>query len=74
MCERRLSRKACEAGILKRLIEIQQLYKRYNPNGDYLAMVIQPDYIGCNNAHWEENDKERPLDFYYINGRKGSVK
>lgn len=74
MGERRLSRKACEAGILKLIMEIQQLYKRYNPNGDYLTISIHNDIINCNNAYWEENDKERPLDFYVINGTKGSVK
>lgn len=68
MGARKLSREACEKEILDRLLAIQQLYKRYNPNGDYLSMHIHNDYISANNAHWENPDKEKPLDFSYSNG------
>lgn len=72
MPRRALTRKQCEDAILKRMIEIQQLYKRYHPNGDYLSIAIHNDIMYANNAHWEK-DKEHPLDFYLINGKKGST-
>lgn len=69
-----LTRKQCEDAILQHLIEIQRLYKQYHPNGDHLSIGLGKDSIFVFNAHWEENDMEHPLDFYFIDGRKGSVK
>ena len=67
-------RDACEEAILKRLLEIRKIYRKYNPNGRYLTMSFghNDDHITVNNAHWG-NDKDFPIDFYYINGEKGCV-
>ena len=72
MEQRALTRKQCENAILRRLEEIRRLYKRYNPDGDYLSISINNDIICVNNEHWAA-DKEHPLDFYTYNGNKGSV-
>lgn len=73
MPKRKMTRKQCENEILKRLKEIQEIYKQYHPNGDYLSISIGNDCISMNNAYWEENDEKNPLNFYEVNGRKGSI-
>lgn len=67
-------RDACEEAILNHLLAIQKIYRKYNPDGRYLNMSFGHDdcHISVNNAHWD-NDKDFPIDFYYINGVKGSV-
>lgn len=70
MEQRELTREQCENKILKHLKAIQQLYRRYNPDGEYLALGINGNHISANNAYWEDTDKERPLDFFCIDGEK----
>ena len=73
MGERKLSRKTCERKIMQLCEEIQRVYKRYNPDGNYLTISINNDIIAANNAHWEGADKKKPLDCYLIDGKMGSV-
>jgi hypothetical protein len=73
MAQKALTRAQCEDAILRHMKEIQQLYKRYHPNGDYLTITIFGDDMSANNAHWEEKDEEHPLDFYFIKGEKGTL-
>ena len=69
---RKLKRNECEEQILELLEEIKQVYRRYNPDGEYLTMVISGTHISANNAYWEK-DSKRPLEFYVNDGKKGSV-
>lgn len=57
-----LTRNQAEASILKKLREIQEIYLRYNPTGDYLSMFITADFVSCNNAYWEKGrDELKPI-------------
>lgn len=55
--------------IMDRMIEIWDLYKQYNPDGDYLSLTFKETDTGddksifysLNNAYWAE-DYMRPLD------------
>lgn len=71
--KRTKERNECEDKILQHLRAIRDIYHKYNPSGDYLSMTITDrSHISVNNAHWDE-DKQFPIDFYEINGEKGSV-
>lgn len=73
MAKQKLTRKTCERMILAYCKKIQKLYKKYHPNGDYLTIAICDNNIHANNAYWEDADREKPLDFYFIDGEMRSV-
>lgn len=71
--KRTKERNECEDKILNHLKAIRDIYHKYNPNGSYLSMsIIGGKYITANNAHWDA-DENFPIDFYEIDGEKGSV-
>ncbi len=58
-----MERKTCERLILEKLEEIKEIYKEYNPNGDYLALSIVGGWISVNNEYYDK-DAEKPINFY----------
>lgn len=58
------SRKDIEIALVKKMMEIQELYKQYNPEGNYLSCYITQDYISCNNSYFDE-DAEHPVNVFY---------
>lgn len=83
LAEVRISKEDVERAIAKHLIAIRDIYHVYNPEGNYLDMTIWYDStdgndrgdwkawsISAHNAHWENPDRERPLDLYGIKNVK----
>ena len=65
-----MKRKECQKQIIDLMIQIRDVYRKYNPDGNYLAMFIKGDDLIMNNSYWED-DIDRPLDkFYVIEQRK----
>ena len=56
-----MERKECEKLLMKKLKEMQEIYKRYNPEGEYLAACINKGFLSVNNAHFDE-DEAKPID------------
>lgn len=54
--------------IYKKLLEIQEIYYKANPQGDYLSMCIMRDYISINNEYWDK-DKEYPISIIRLKER-----
>ena len=44
-----MTRNEAEKRILKALEELQRVYFDYNPNGEYLNVIISNDYISATN-------------------------
>lgn len=59
-----MTRTECEATILRKMIEIEEIYKEYNPNGNYLTMCILDGHYSVRNDSRKE-DKDHPLDAWY---------
>lgn len=62
-----MERQKTEQNIIKKLHEIWDLYKKYNPDGTYLALGISKDEsetdFFANNAYWAE-DAENPINAF----------
>lgn len=65
-----MDRRECEKLIYKKLEEIREIYRQYNPDGTYISIQINDDavddgeYIQFNNRHWKGGeDENKPL--YY---------
>lgn len=55
-----MTRREAEAAITEKVREIIEIYKKYNPNGSYLAISIINDFIYINNEYWEI-DANKPI-------------
>ena len=54
----------CEAAVLKKLLEIEEICKQYNPDGNYISMCILNGHYSVNNDY-QEADKDHPLNAWY---------
>lgn len=59
-----MTRTECEAAILRKMQEIDEIYKAYNPDGDYLSMSVIKGYYNVNNSY-QEQDMGMPLAAWY---------
>lgn len=59
-----MTRTECEAAILRKMIEINEIQKEYNPTCNYLHMSILDGHYSVNNDSHHE-DKEHPLNAWY---------
>ena len=59
-----MTREHAEQAIFAKMQEIAEISREYNPNGNYLALVVYPqtNYISFNNSYWNA-DAELPIDF-----------
>ena len=58
-----MERKECEEKMMEKLKEIVDIYKQYNPKGDYLSMCYTEFGIMINNEFYS-NDKEKPINIF----------
>lgn len=58
-----MTRKTAERKMVNKVKELIDIYKKYNPNGDYLAVgiFIKQGSVHINNSHWDE-DIDAPID------------
>lgn len=65
-----MDRRECEKLIYKKIEEIREIYRQYNPEGTYISIQINDDavddgeYIQFNNRHWKGGkDENKPLNY-----------
>ena len=57
-----MTKKECEKTILGLMETIREVYKQYNPDGEYLALSIR-ETLSFNNRYWIGGDDEhKPVD------------
>ena len=59
-----MERKECEKQIRDLMIQIYDVYRKYNADGKYLSMCINGDCAWANNAFFL-GDEDRLLDMYF---------
>lgn len=60
-----MKRKECEKQIRDLMIQIDEVYHKYNPDGTYLSLAIIGDTLIANNMNYTE-DADHPLNIYYV--------
>lgn len=60
-----MEREECEKQIRDLMIQIDEIYHEYNPDGDYLTLAIMGDTLMANNMAYAD-DADNPLDIYYV--------
>ena len=82
-----MERKDVEMAILKKVLEIKEIYDKYEPNDHYLNMSFNHGFISINNSYFEEleghNDiaimmEDSSIDMdkceYYVNGQYAHIR
>lgn len=59
-----MTRNECENKITEKLIEIAEIYNKYNPQDEYLSMVIKGKHISANNSFFQENHEGGIIDLF----------
>ena len=60
-----MDREECKKKIIDLMIQIHDVYKKYNPGGDYLSLAIMGDTLIANNMAYGD-DADHPLEIYYV--------
>lgn len=60
-----MKRKECEKQIIDLMIQIRDVYRKYNAGGEYLSLAIMGDTLMADNAD-NADDADHPLDIYYV--------
>ena len=64
-----MKREECQKQIRDLMIQIRDVYRKYNAGGEYLSLAIMGDTLMANNMK-HTDDADRPLDIYYVINRK----
>lgn len=59
-----MKREECEKQIKDLMIKIRNVYKEYNPDGEYLSLAIIGDTLMANNMAYAD-DADHPVDIIY---------
>ena len=62
-----MKRKECQKQIIDLMIQIYDVYRKYNPKGKYISMFIKDGFASANNAYYKLHsvDADHPLEMYY---------
>lgn len=60
-----MKRKECEKKIIDLMIQIHDVYRKYNADGKYISIAIMDDTLMANNRVYKD-DADHPLDIYYV--------
>ena len=62
----RMTREECERKIFEKMLEIVDIYKEYNPEGEYLTLCMLNDDLFANNRYYDDSsvDYRRRIDFF----------
>lgn len=60
-----MKRKECEKQIIDLMIQIRDVYRKYNADGKYLSLAIMGDTLMADNMRYTD-DADHPLDIYYV--------
>ena len=61
-----MDRTECEAKLEALLREAWEVYKQYNPEGEYLTMSVSKGRLSANNAYWAEDAEKKVSIFGYV--------
>lgn len=61
-----MNRAECEAKLEALMREAWEVYKQYNPEGEYLTMSINDGVLSINNAYWAEDAEKKVSIFDYV--------
>ena len=65
MTREKMTRNELIKEIAKRVKEIRELYYSVYPEGDYLSLFFEKDYISFNNEKWESGaDENYPIHYW----------
>lgn len=56
-----MTRTEFESGLLERLSDLRNFYRKYHPEGNYLSILITGKGLAANNEYWDK-DKHMPVD------------
>ena len=59
-----MKREECEKQIKDLMIKIRNVYKEYNPDGEYLSLAIMGDTLMAYNMAYAD-DADHPVDIIY---------
>jgi hypothetical protein len=59
-----MKRKECEKQIRDLMVQIHDVYRKYNEGGKYLSLAIIGDTLMANNMKYTD-DADHPLDIFY---------
>ena len=60
-----MKREECEKQIIDLMTQIRDVYKEYNPDGEYLSLAVMDNNLMANNMCYTD-DADHPLDIYYV--------
>ena len=60
-----MKRNECQKQIIDLMIQIRDVYRKYNAGGEYLSLAIMGDTLMANNLKYAD-DADHPLDIYYV--------
>lgn len=63
--KKNMKRKECEKQIIDLMIQIRDVYRKYNAGGEYLSLAIMGDTLMADNMGYTD-DADHPLDIYYV--------
>lgn len=66
-----MTRKQCEKKIRDLMIQIDNVYHEYNPDGTYINLSIVGDNLMANNRYYSD-DADYPIDMFWVIKRKGN--
>ena len=60
-----MKREECEEQIIDLMIQIRDVYRKYNADGDYLSLAIMGDTLMAYNMPYAD-EADHPVDIHYI--------
>lgn len=64
-----MKKEECQKQIIDLMIQIYDVYRKYNADGEYLCLAILGDTLIADNMKYAD-DADHPLDIYYVINRK----
>ena len=60
-----MKREECEKQIIDLMIQIRDVYRKYNADGEYLSLAIMGDTLMAYNINFTD-DEDHPIDIYDV--------
>lgn len=58
-----MNKEECEKKLVNKIKEMWDIYKEYNPEGDFINVCISNENLIINNKYFGE-DGNKPIDYY----------
>lgn len=67
-----MTREECENEIYQKMVEIWDIYKKYNKDGEYLSLCVCGDSHTVSNSYYDK-DIDKPINGAWFKGRRMNV-